>query len=253
MNFSWNPNIYENHSQGQFDNALKALAGYNISKKIKVLDIGCGDGKITASIAKQLESSQVLGIDLSQNMINHALEIHATENLNFKVQSASNISYKNEFDLIVSFSALHWVHDQKNVVTNIGHALKKGGEARLVCYPQHPDLWQAVEEVSFSNTWQEYFTGYKNPHQNAYVEDYRDGAIQGGMEIAQLHCDLDEFCFETQQETEMFLYSWLPHTEKLPKELHNKYIEEITKLVAKKYGKKKVLPFYKLFLKSFKK
>ncbi|KAF5431048.1 Cyclopropane fatty-acyl-phospholipid synthase [Candidatus Methanophagaceae archaeon] len=56
----------------------------------RVFDIGCGDGKVTAEIAKQLPNGSVLGIDKSEEMILFAQENFPSRkyhNLSFEVQN----------------------------------------------------------------------------------------------------------------------------------------------------------------------
>ena len=56
----------------------------------RVFDIGCGDGKVTAEIAKQLPNGSVLGIDKSEEMIRFAQENFPSKkynNLSFEVQN----------------------------------------------------------------------------------------------------------------------------------------------------------------------
>ncbi|MGE0207379.1 MAG: methyltransferase domain-containing protein [Candidatus Babeliales bacterium] len=82
----------------------------------KILDIGCGDGKITADIAKFIPKGSILGIDLSNAMLEWAKkQYHPQEypNLFFKEGSFLETGISDQFDLIVSFCALQHCTDQK--------------------------------------------------------------------------------------------------------------------------------------------
>jgi trans-aconitate 2-methyltransferase len=104
----------------------------------RVLDIGCGDGRITVEIARRLESGSVLGIDPSTHMIDFAKAHFADPNLAFAVGDAAALPYRGEFDLAVSFNALHWVRDQNAALRGIRAALKPTGRAFLEFVPQGP-------------------------------------------------------------------------------------------------------------------
>ena len=53
-----------------------------------VLDVGCGDGRITKTIADWLtKGGYVVGMDLSENQIGHARKIHHLPNLCWQVKS----------------------------------------------------------------------------------------------------------------------------------------------------------------------
>ena len=87
----------------------------------KILDLGCGDGKLTLEIQKY--GCQVLGIDSSEEMIN------ATKKLGIegKVISGDRLNFVAEFDAIFSNAALHWMLDKDKVVQGVYQALKPGG------------------------------------------------------------------------------------------------------------------------------
>ncbi|MCP6756534.1 class I SAM-dependent methyltransferase, partial [Klebsiella pneumoniae] len=68
----WNAEEYHIHSQAQAYAALELLTSFNFKGDEQVLDIGCGDGKITSAIANSLPNGIILGIDISQTMIEFA-------------------------------------------------------------------------------------------------------------------------------------------------------------------------------------
>jgi ubiquinone/menaquinone biosynthesis C-methylase UbiE len=118
----------------------------------RVLDISCDDGRITAEIARRLGSGSVLGIDPSTHMIDFA-KAHFAEpeypNLAFAVGDATALPFRGEFDLVVSFNALHWVRDQNAALRGIREALKPTGRAFLEFVPQGPRkcLEDVIEET----------------------------------------------------------------------------------------------------------
>lgn len=91
-----------------------------------VLDIGCGDGKISSLIAEKAGS--VVGIDISPSMIEFAKKQYGSENLFFEVQDATNLPFKESFDSVVSFTTLQWIPNQEAVLQGIYQSLKKRGE-----------------------------------------------------------------------------------------------------------------------------
>jgi ubiquinone/menaquinone biosynthesis C-methylase UbiE len=70
----WQAAEYHENSSAQKEAALHLLQFCKFRKNDHVLDIGCGDGKITALIACKVKQGRVLGIDISQEMINFAQE-----------------------------------------------------------------------------------------------------------------------------------------------------------------------------------
>src|SRR5690606_12903627 len=105
---------YHHHSSSQKDAASDLMQYISLTGTETVLDIGCGDGKITAEIAKKLPKGKVLGIDISPSMIQFAetaFPSNEYKNLEFILLGAEDINFDNQFDHVLSFTALQWVKD----------------------------------------------------------------------------------------------------------------------------------------------
>lgn len=130
----WNPQDYVRHSAGQARWAEELLARLELRSDERVLDIGCGDGRITAMIARQVPNGQAMGVDVSASMIEHARHTHPASqypNLTFEVADAAELKFKSQFTLVFSNAALHWVHDHPRVLRGISQALQEGGRCLL--------------------------------------------------------------------------------------------------------------------------
>jgi trans-aconitate 2-methyltransferase len=107
----WNASDYEKNFSGQERAAEAVISGLVLEGHEHILDIGCGDGKVTAKLAARVPHGQILGIDSSQGMIDFArLRFPLTQysNLRFEQGDAQNFRYNQEFDLAASFASLHW-------------------------------------------------------------------------------------------------------------------------------------------------
>ncbi len=89
-----------------------------------MLDLGCAHGEITQwfyqELSKQTRSAaSVTGIDINSYLTAQAKGRFAENepNLSFEVCKAKDIDYieKNQFDLITSFSTLHWIPADQQV------------------------------------------------------------------------------------------------------------------------------------------
>jgi trans-aconitate methyltransferase len=118
---SWNATQYA--QQGRFVADLAGgvfqLLAPNPGERI--LDLGCGDGALTAQIAAS--GAQVLGIDASASMI----EAAQTLGLTARVVNAEELPFEAEFDAVFSNAALHWIHNQDAMLAGVYRALKPGG------------------------------------------------------------------------------------------------------------------------------
>ncbi|HEX4997715.1 MAG TPA: class I SAM-dependent methyltransferase [Terriglobia bacterium] len=73
---TWNAADYAQNSQGQFGWAIGNLSRLALEGTESVLDVGCGDGKITVEIARRAPQGRALGIDQSAQMIALARSSH---------------------------------------------------------------------------------------------------------------------------------------------------------------------------------
>lgn len=119
----WNANLYD-HSHSfvsKYGNSLVELLKPEVGESI--LDLGCGTGDLANKLFEL--GVKVIGVDLSENMISQAKE--KFPNIEFKVQNATTMEYKDEFDAVFSNATLHWVREPKKALECIYSSLKTNG------------------------------------------------------------------------------------------------------------------------------
>jgi trans-aconitate methyltransferase len=87
----------------------------------RILDLGCGDGALTAAIAAT--GAQVVGVDASASMVDAAKAL----GLDARVANGEALAFQSEFDAVFSNAALHWIRDQRAMLAGVYRALKPGG------------------------------------------------------------------------------------------------------------------------------
>lgn len=93
-----------------------------------VVDIGCGDGRLTARLARRLPRGRVVGLDASQTMVEHARATWGdVPGLEFRRADASSFRLEFTADVLVSNAVLHWVADLGPVFHACRRVLKPGG------------------------------------------------------------------------------------------------------------------------------
>lgn len=101
-----------------------------------VLDLGCGYGW-HCKYAKQQGAKQVIGIDISTNMLEVANRINADEHITYQCCAMEDLVFPdNTFDIVFSSLAFHYVEDIQPVFANISQWLKKNGS--FVFSVEHP-------------------------------------------------------------------------------------------------------------------
>ncbi|MBI5402423.1 MAG: methyltransferase domain-containing protein [Ignavibacteriae bacterium] len=166
--FIWNPEDYAEHSSAQYKWGKELLDVLSLNGTERLLDIGCGDGKITELISKKLKSGKVVGIDSSKDMIRFARHKYTNdkfENLSFELKDACNLGFKEEFDVVYSNAALHWIKDQECVLNESFKSLKKGGKILLQMGGKGnlEEMISIITNTLKGGKWNQYFNDFENP------------------------------------------------------------------------------------------
>jgi len=133
--YSWNAEDYKQHSKGQQKWARELIARLKLKGTEDILDMGCGDGKVTAEIANYVPNGSVVGIDNSTSMIEIARKNYPTggehPNLSFMFMDAMSLSFHEKFDIVFSNASLHWVKNHRPVLEGLYRSLKPKGRVFL--------------------------------------------------------------------------------------------------------------------------
>jgi trans-aconitate methyltransferase len=216
----WNAGEYYRHSSLQAALAEEQLGRLTLEGGERILDIGCGDGKITAEIAARVPRGKVLGVDPSRDMIAFAIRHFgpATRpNLRFEVADVRRLTYRREFDRVVSFNALHWVPEQDLALRSIRTALADAGQALLRFVPEghRKCLEDVIEDVRHSARWAGYFTGFQKPYAHFSPREYEDLAHQNGFRVLRMGLEDRAWDFQTREAFVAFsratLVEWTRH------------------------------------------
>ncbi len=101
--------IYFHHSEMQRQLAHELLSKVSFKGTEKILDFGCGDGKISSELSRRVNNGSVLGVDISLEMLQLSkiyFPNFAYSNLRFEKSNPllfSNFSQDEKYDIISSF------------------------------------------------------------------------------------------------------------------------------------------------------
>ena len=118
----WTMRYYDYHSHYEYYMNLEAVKDLAPEGDERILDLGCGDGKLSEFI-QSYYGATVLGIDSNADCVTVARKF----GVNAHVENAQNIQFDREFDAVFSNCALHCILRQQDVIMRVFNALKPGG------------------------------------------------------------------------------------------------------------------------------
>jgi 2-polyprenyl-3-methyl-5-hydroxy-6-metoxy-1,4-benzoquinol methylase len=103
---------------------------------LRILDLGCSAGQLAHFLAES-DAAEVIGVDLSRQMLDIARTQHAHPRLSYRQMAMEDADFPPAtFDRVVSSLALHYVSDYAGLVGRIAQWLVPGGA--LVFSTEHP-------------------------------------------------------------------------------------------------------------------
>jgi SAM-dependent methyltransferase len=106
-----------------------------------VLDVGCGEGVLTAEWAERLGDGRIVGIDLEDPKLEAEWAERRRPNCEFRVEEASSLSFADdEFDMAAAIEVLEHVPDPEATVAEMARVARRW---LLVSVPREP-LWRGL-------------------------------------------------------------------------------------------------------------
>jgi len=230
----WNANTYKESSHNQFQWGLELIDKLALKGNESVLDIGCGDGKLTIEIAKRVPNGYVVGIDNSEDMILFAGNTFPKDkypNVDWRLMNATEIDFDNEFDVAYSNAVLHWVKDHVAVLRGVKKSLKPGGRIlfQMAGKGNAPNVIQIVIDIISKDKWSKYFTnGFSSTLCYYGIDDYRVWLKDIGFAEKRVELIPKDASFHEREGMRQNIKSvWMTVTDMIPKDLRDQFIEEL--------------------------
>ena len=242
MNYKWDAREYEKHSQGQQKWARELIEKISLKGTENVLDLGCGDGKVTADISKIVSEGSIIGVDNAAGMIKLATDRYSAAiypNLSFQEMDAANLNFKDHFDLIFSNAVLHWVKDQKAVIKGMFKSLKQDGRVILQMGGKGnaAGIVDVLSELQTEKKWNSYFNGFNFPFYFPGTNEYEALLLDCGFTLNRIELipkKKDHAGIEALKG--WIRTTWMPYTERVPEEEREKFIDIVSKKYIERYS-----------------
>jgi len=165
--FKWDAKLYQESSSFQFNLGLMAIEKLNPKVNENILEIGCGNAKLTIELAKKIPSGTITAIELSEDMVNQAeenLNKQQVKNIKIVNRDAININYENQFDAVFSNSAIHWIKNLETMYNLIYKSLKQKGRIIIQTgLKENNNLFRSLLEIINLKEFKQFFKNFSQP------------------------------------------------------------------------------------------
>lgn len=132
----WDAQAYHRVSEPQFRWGLKVLDRLSLRGDERVVDAGCGSGRLTAILLDRLPRGHVVAVDVSQNMLAQAeatLLPRYEGRVSFQAADLAQLRVEPKADVVFSTATFHWVLDQDALYHSLARCLVGGGRLHAQC------------------------------------------------------------------------------------------------------------------------
>jgi trans-aconitate 2-methyltransferase len=231
----WNAADYAANSVVQQTWARELIARLQLRGDERILDVGCGDGKVTAEIATVVRRGAVVGADASVEMIAHARKTFPAKknpNLEFQVMDARKIKFAGRFDLVFSNAALHWVDDHEKFLRGASSVLKPGGRLIVSCGGKGNahDMFLALRPEMRLQRWREFFRKMPAPYFFYSPGNYEKWLPKFGFRINTLKLVPKIAAYPGAEGIATWLRTtWIPYVQRVPEAMREEFIAAVTR------------------------
>ena len=185
---------YDRLSDTQFQSGMGLVERMGLQAGARVLDVGCGTGRLAAWIAERVgPSGQVVGIDPLAERI--ALARERVPGVRFQIGYAEDLHAfaDGSFDGVCMSAVFHWVPDQPKALAESARVLRPGGKLGFTTLPKELHAASTMSKVLGSVFGQPAYRGrlrlekFALAHQRSTVTEIITMVLAAALDLAELH------------------------------------------------------------------
>jgi trans-aconitate methyltransferase len=229
----WDAVDYGKHSKVQYQWAQELIAELQLRGCEAVLDIGCGDGKVTKGIAERLPHGYVIGVDRSEDMITFARKRYSKQafrNLIFRKLDVREWDFESQFDVAFSNAALHWIVDHRPLLYRVKKALRPNGRIlfQMGGKGNAAGIISVLDDLLTSKRWKRYFLDFDFPYGFYEERDYGGWLAQVGLVADSIRRIPKEMKHVGREGLAgWFRTTWQPYIARIPAAMRKEFISEV--------------------------
>ena len=158
--YRWDPTQYDRYADERGRPFRELVGRIRVEVATRVVDLGCGPGSLTRTLADRWPSATVTGVDSSTDMIAAAAAHAVPDRVDFRQADVAHWRPDGPVDVVVSNALLQWVPGHLRLVAEIAGWLSPGGAFAF----QVPDNFSnpshvIIREICGEPRWREVFGG----------------------------------------------------------------------------------------------
>jgi len=235
MSGEWNAASYHKVSGPQTNWGQKVLARLSLQGDERVIDAGCGSGRLTADLLDRLPRGKVVAIDRSWNMLQTAranLRPVYGARVRFVQVSLPQMPFREGADVVFSTATFHWVLDHPSLFTNVFTALTRGGRLHAQCGggPNLAATRALADEVMTAQPFAPYFNGWEPDWRFASNTETSDRLKSAGFVNVATSLEPAPAALASKDDYREFVTTVIfhPHLARLPETLRPEFIDAVT-------------------------
>ena len=234
----WNAERYHDISAPQQAWGRKVLDRLVLEGHERVLDIGCGTGRVTGEVAVRVPGGRVVALDRSPAMLAQArawLRDYAP-GVALVLGDGASLPFRRAFDAVFSAATFHWIHDHGALFRSIVMALEPGGRLVAQCGggPNLAQLFGRAARLMREPRFAPYFEEWREP---AYYSDAESAARRmraAGFVDVDASLEAAPTRFDSPMEYQEFIANVCVrhHVARLPSAERQAFLRELTVAAA---------------------
>ena len=204
-----------------------------------ILDLDCGNGKVTADFAKTLPDSRVVGVDSSAEMIADAnrtypntlypnLLFNQVDALSLAVPTKLSRHFQAEFDLCFSNETLNWVNNHQVFLQEAGQVLRRGGRLVVCCSGKSSakEILNIFAELMHTENWRTYFYDFQDTYDFYSAKDYSTWLAEAYLKVEQLKMIPQDIIHPSRDQFKNWVHkTWTPFTHCVPIDQREDFVD----------------------------
>ena len=231
----WDAAEYHRVSDPQRSWGLKVLDRLAPAPAERILDLGCGTGRLSREILAREPAAQVIALDRSSTMLAQAAR-DGSDRIRFVQADATRLPFVDGFDAVFSTATFHWVPDHDRLFTAIHGVLRRGG--RLVSQAGGAGnlirLYNRAAALAADTRFAEGFESWTDPWTFASVDETRARLEQAGFTNIEVWLEQAPTTFADGKAFAEFTATVClrHHLERLAQPQRTDYLDRLTALAA---------------------